>query len=149
MTVPAAPPEPAAGGPQRPVPAPPLRAAVIVALAVFAALLAAWEWRLRALGLLPGDLGDSPAAWAGFQFSRPDFHTHLLSLFRGPSASQMVTVDLSPPAPDLSNARLELAGCILLEPPADGRLKLVLEPGATCCLVLITPERSGWSLFAP
>lgn len=65
MPVPAAPPEPAAGGPpQRPVPAPPLRAAVIVALAVFAALLAAWEWRMRALGLLPGDLGDSPAAWA-------------------------------------------------------------------------------------
>ena len=66
MTAAAVPPEPsaAAGPPQRPLPQRPLRAALFVALGLFLAALAAWEWRARGQGLVAGDLGDSPAAWA-------------------------------------------------------------------------------------
>jgi hypothetical protein len=66
MTAAAVPPEPpaAAGPPQRPLPQRPLGAVLVVALGLCLAALAAWEWRARGQGLVAGDLGDSPAAWA-------------------------------------------------------------------------------------
>jgi hypothetical protein len=66
MTAAADPPEPpaAAGPPQRPLPQRPLGAVLVVALGLCLAALAAWEWRARGQGLVAGDLGDSPAAWA-------------------------------------------------------------------------------------
>jgi hypothetical protein len=50
--------------PLRPVPAQPWRAVTLAALVLLLALLSAWEWRMRSLGLVAGDLGDSPSAWA-------------------------------------------------------------------------------------
>lgn len=50
--------------PVRPVPAKPWGPILAVALLLFVVLLAAWEWRMRALGLEPGDLDDGGSSWA-------------------------------------------------------------------------------------
>jgi hypothetical protein len=50
--------------PVRPVPAKPWGAIAWSALLLFVALLAVWEWRMRALGLETGDLEDGGSSWA-------------------------------------------------------------------------------------
>ena len=50
--------------PVRPVPAKPWGPIAFFALLLFVALLAAWEWRMRALGLEAGDLEDGGSSWA-------------------------------------------------------------------------------------
>ena len=50
--------------PVRPVPAKPWGPILAVALLLFVVLLAVWEWRMRALGLEPGDLDDGGSSWA-------------------------------------------------------------------------------------
>ncbi|MET0582922.1 MAG: hypothetical protein ABWY48_02375 [Pseudoxanthomonas sp.] len=50
--------------PVRPVPAKPWGPIALSALLLFVALLAAWEWRMRALGLEAGDLEDGGSSWA-------------------------------------------------------------------------------------
>jgi hypothetical protein len=50
--------------PERPVPPQPWRALFGFALLAFVAMLALWEWRMRQLGLEPGDLDDGASAWA-------------------------------------------------------------------------------------
>jgi hypothetical protein len=50
--------------PERPIPARPWRAMALAALSLCLVLLAAWEWRMRALGLEAGDLDDGASAWA-------------------------------------------------------------------------------------
>ncbi len=50
--------------PQRDVPVQPWRAIAAVVLVLVALLTAGWEWRMRTIGLVPGDLGDDPSAWA-------------------------------------------------------------------------------------
>lgn len=48
----------------REIPATRLAAAGILVLALVAAAVAIWEWRMREIGLLAGDLDDSKAQWA-------------------------------------------------------------------------------------
>jgi len=50
--------------PERPIPPRPWRAMFIVALTLTLLLTGLWEWRMRKLGLEPGDLGDGASAWA-------------------------------------------------------------------------------------
>ena len=50
--------------PERPIPAQPWNVIFVTALLLLLALLAVWEWRMRALQLQPSDLADSPSAWA-------------------------------------------------------------------------------------
>jgi hypothetical protein len=50
--------------PVRPVPAQPWGPIALFALALFVVLLAAWEWRMRTLGLEAGDLDDDGSSWA-------------------------------------------------------------------------------------
>jgi len=50
--------------PERPIPPRPWRIMFIVALSLTLLLTGLWEWRMRKLGLEPGDLGDGPSAWA-------------------------------------------------------------------------------------
>ncbi len=50
--------------PERPVPAKPWPVIAFAAMLLFAALLALWEWRMRALGLETADLDDGASAWA-------------------------------------------------------------------------------------
>jgi hypothetical protein len=50
--------------PERVIPAQPWRAISFAAFALLLVLLTAWEWRMRALQLTPGDLADSASAWA-------------------------------------------------------------------------------------
>ncbi len=50
--------------PERPVPAKPWAVIALVAALLFLALMALWEWRMRALGLEAGDLSDGASAWA-------------------------------------------------------------------------------------
>jgi len=49
--------------PVRPIPPQPWGAIALIALTLCLALLAAWEWRMRTLGLEAGDLDDGAAAW--------------------------------------------------------------------------------------
>src|SRR5262245_411355 len=50
--------------PERPVPPLPWPRMALAALLAVAALTAAWEWRLRDVGLEAGDLDDGPSDWA-------------------------------------------------------------------------------------
>lgn len=50
--------------PERAIPEQPWRAISVATLLVLLALLSAWEWRMRTLQLTPGDIADSPSAWA-------------------------------------------------------------------------------------
>jgi hypothetical protein len=50
--------------PERMIPAQPWRPIFVTALLLLLALLAAWEWQMRALQLTPGDLADGASAWA-------------------------------------------------------------------------------------
>lgn len=50
--------------PERDIPDRPSRLIFVAALIITLLLTAAWEWRMRQLGLTPGDLGDSPSGWA-------------------------------------------------------------------------------------
>lgn len=50
--------------PQRDIPARPWPAMAAVVLVLVTLLGGAWEWRMRAIGLLPGDVGDDPSSWA-------------------------------------------------------------------------------------
>ena len=40
---------------------------LIVAIALLTTMLTAWEWRMRSLELLPGDLDDGPSSWAALR----------------------------------------------------------------------------------
>jgi hypothetical protein len=50
--------------PVRDIPAKPWRRIFAGALVLALVLTVAWEWRMRALELAPGDLGDGPSVWA-------------------------------------------------------------------------------------
>lgn len=50
--------------PERPVPSQPWGPIGLAVLVIVAALMAGWEWRMRQLQLLPGDLDDGASAWA-------------------------------------------------------------------------------------
>ncbi len=50
--------------PERDIPDRPWRAISLAVLVLTLLLTGLWEWRMRALGLTPGDLGDGPSAWA-------------------------------------------------------------------------------------
>ena len=50
--------------PERDVPPRPWPRIFVVAMLVMFTALGAWEWRMRVLGLEPGDLDDGPSAWA-------------------------------------------------------------------------------------
>lgn len=50
--------------PERPVPVKPWGAIGLSVLIVVAAVIGAWEWHTRRLGLVPGDLRDGPSFWA-------------------------------------------------------------------------------------
>ena len=50
--------------PGRDVPRKPWPAMLAVAVVLAALALGAWEWRMRAVGLVAGDLGDYPSGWA-------------------------------------------------------------------------------------
>lgn len=50
--------------PERPVPDQPWRTIALCVLLSVIAATAAWEWRMRQLALLPGDIEDGPSAWA-------------------------------------------------------------------------------------
>lgn len=50
--------------PERPVPVQPWRAILLVVLLTLVAAMFAWEWKLRGLEVLPGDLTDGASAWA-------------------------------------------------------------------------------------
>ena len=50
--------------PERPVPVQPWRGLFIFAAVAVMLAVGAWEWRMRGLGLLPGDQDDGPALWA-------------------------------------------------------------------------------------
>ena len=50
--------------PERDIPEQPWRTISLVTLALLVLLTAAWEWRMRALELVPGDLGGSYDSWA-------------------------------------------------------------------------------------
>lgn len=50
--------------PQRPIPDRPWSRIFAVVVCTAAVLVGLWEWRMRALELTPGDLGDGPSAWA-------------------------------------------------------------------------------------
>jgi hypothetical protein len=52
------------GEPARPVPALPWGHVALLALLLCGSALSAWEFRMQALGLLPGDLGDGSGFWA-------------------------------------------------------------------------------------
>jgi len=49
--------------PQRDIPARPWRAIACAVLLGTILLSSVWEWRMRRIGLMPGDLGDDPSAW--------------------------------------------------------------------------------------
>jgi hypothetical protein len=50
--------------PERDIPPQPWRAMFVSAVVLALLALGVWEWRMRALQLVPGDLGDYPSAWA-------------------------------------------------------------------------------------
>ncbi len=50
--------------PERPVPVQPWGQITLIALLLISVLTIGWEWNARRLGLQPGDLADSPSAWA-------------------------------------------------------------------------------------
>lgn len=50
--------------PERDIPSRPWPRMFATAMALMLLALGVWEWRMRALQLLPGDLGDYPSAWA-------------------------------------------------------------------------------------
>lgn len=50
--------------PEREIPRQPWPAMLAKAAVIFVVALGVWEWRMRAMGLAAGDLGDSPSGWA-------------------------------------------------------------------------------------
>jgi hypothetical protein len=50
--------------PERPVPAQPWGPIALAVVLIVAALMGAWEWRMRQLQLVPGDFDDGASAWA-------------------------------------------------------------------------------------
>src|SRR5258708_40072226 len=50
--------------PERDIPDRPWRAISACVLVLVLLLVGLWEWRMRTLELLPGDLDDNPGAWA-------------------------------------------------------------------------------------
>ncbi|MDC8014965.1 hypothetical protein [Tahibacter soli] len=50
--------------PEREIPQRPWPAMLATAALIFCLALGVWEWRMRAIGLAAGDLGDSPSGWA-------------------------------------------------------------------------------------
>jgi hypothetical protein len=50
--------------PERPVPVKPWSAISVAVVIVVIAVIGAWEWQSRQLGLVPGDLRDGPSFWA-------------------------------------------------------------------------------------
>lgn len=50
--------------PVRDIPAQPWRAIFAATMAMTVVVIAVWEWHMRSLELLPGDLGDGASAWA-------------------------------------------------------------------------------------
>lgn len=50
--------------PERPVPPQPWGGILLAVAIIVTAAMAVWEWRMRALGLEPGDIRDNPSFWA-------------------------------------------------------------------------------------
>lgn len=61
--------------PVRDIPHQPWRPIFVVVLLLTLTLVALWEWKMRSLELLPGDLDDGPSAWAE-QRRRADVEPH-------------------------------------------------------------------------